>query len=52
MVLLRNTSKEETDWIQKDIIKTFKNTSFKIEVKTNVHIVDFLDVTFNLLDGI
>ena len=52
MVLLRNTSKEETDWIQKDIIKTFKNTSFKIKVKTNVHIVDFLDVTFNLLDGI
>ena len=52
MVLLRNTSKQKTDWIQKDIIKTFKNTSFKIEVKTNLHIVDFLDITFNLLDGI
>ena len=50
-VLLRNTSKQKTDRIRKDIIEIFKNAGFKIETKTNLHIVDFLDVTFNLLDG-
>ena len=51
LVLLRNTSKQKTDRIRKDIIEIFKNAGFKIEIKTNLHIVDFLDVTFNLLDG-
>ena len=50
LVLLRNTSKQKTDRIRKDIIEIFKNAGFKIEIKTNWHIVDFLDVTFNLLD--
>ena len=50
LVLLRNTSKQKTDRIRKDIIETFKKAGFKIEIKTNLHIVDFLDVTFNLLD--
>ena len=27
-----------------------KSAGFKIKIKTNLHIVDFLDVTFNLLD--
>ena len=48
-VLLRNTSKQNTDRIRKDIIETL--VGFKIEIKTNLHIADFLDVTFNLLDG-
>ena len=51
LVLLRNTSKQKTDPIRKDIIEIFKNAGFKIEIKTNLHIVDFLDATFNLLDG-
>ena len=50
MVLLRNTSKQKTDRIQKDIIKIFKNAGFKAKIKTNLNIVYFLDVTFNLLD--
>ena len=50
LVLLRNTSKQKTDRIRKDITEIFKNAGFKIEIKTNLHIVDFLDVTFNLLD--
>ena len=33
------------------MIEIFKNTGFKIEIKTNLHIVDSLDITFNLLDG-
>ena len=51
LVLLRNTSKQKTNRIRKDIIEIFKNAGFKIEIKTNLHIVDFLDVTSNLLDG-
>ena len=50
LVLLRNTSKQKTDRIRKDIIEIFKNAGFKIKIKTNLQIVDFLDVTFNLLD--
>ena len=51
LVLLRNTPKKKTDRIRKDIIQIFKNAGFKIKMKTNLHMVDFLDVTFNLLDG-
>ena len=51
LVLLRNTSKQKTDRIRKDIIEIFENAGFKIEIKANLHIADFLDVTFNLLDG-
>ena len=51
LVLLRNTFKQKTNRIRKDIIEIFKNAGFKIEIKTNLHIVDFLDVTSNLLDG-
>ena len=41
LVFLRNTSKEKTDQIRKDIIEIFKNAGFKIEIKTNLHIADF-----------
>ena len=41
LVFLRNTSKQKTDQIRKDIIEIFKNAGFKIEIKTNLHIVDF-----------
>ena len=54
LILLRNRSKQRTDRIRKGVIEIFRNAgfkSFKIEIKTNLHIVDFLDVTFNLLDG-
>ena len=47
-VLLRNTSIEKTERIRKDIIEILKNAGFKIEIKTNVHIVDVLNITFNL----
>ena len=50
-VLLRNTSKQKTDRIRKDIIEIFNNTGFKIEIKTDLHIVDFLSIAFDLLDG-
>ena len=48
---LINTSKQKTtDPIREDIIEIFKNAGFKFEIKTNLHIVDFLDITFNLSD--
>ena len=37
-----------TDRIRKDIIRIFKQIGFKIEIKTNLKEVDFLDVTFDL----
>ena len=49
LVLLRNISKQKTVEIQRNIIEIFKNAGFKIETKTNFHIVDFFNVTFNLL---
>ena len=51
LVLLRNTSKQKTDQIRKDMIQIFKNAGFKFEIKTNLHIFDFSDVMFDLLDG-
>ena len=51
LVLLRNTSKQKTDPIQRDIIEIFKNSGFKIEMKTNLRIIDFVNETFSLLDG-
>ena len=37
------------DRIRKNVIKLFKQTAFKIEIETNLKIVNFLDVTFNLV---
>ena len=51
LVLLRNTSKQKTDRIRKDITEIFWSAGFKIEIKINLYIVDFLNVTLNLLDG-
>ena len=49
LVLLRNRSEQKSEPIRKNIIEIFKNAGFKIETKTNLHIVDFFDVIFNLL---
>ena len=35
----------------KNIIKTFKDIGFVIDVETNLKIFDFLDITFNLNNG-
>ena len=34
--------------MHKNIIKIFKDIGFAIDVETNLKIVDFLDITFNL----
>ena len=51
LVLLNEISKQKRDWIRKGIIEIFKNAGFKITIKTNLHIVEFLDVKCDLLDG-
>ena len=51
LILLRNVNKQKMDRMRKNIIKIFKDVGFKIEIQTNLKIVDFLDVTFNLENG-
>ena len=48
LILLRNVNRQNMDRIRKNVIKIFKEVEFKIEIRTNLKIVDFLDVTFNL----
>ena len=50
LILLRNVNKQKMDRMRKNI-KIFKDVGFKIEIQTNLKIVDFLDVTFNLENG-
>ena len=51
LILLKNIKGREVDQIRKKVIKIFKDVGFKIEIKTNLKIVDFLDVTLNLSNG-
>ena len=41
---------QETDQLRKKIMKTFKETGFKIDIETNLKVVNFLDMTFNLMN--
>ena len=51
LLILRNVNDQQIDQMLKNIIKTFKDISFAIDVETNLKIVDFLDITFNLNNG-
>ena len=51
LILFKNTNGREVDQIRKKVIKIFKDVRFKIEIKTNLKIVDFLDVPLNLSNG-
>ena len=51
LIVLRNKPARETDRIRKNIIKTFSEMGFKIEIKTQMKIVNFLDLTLNLERG-
>ena len=42
---------QQIDQLHKKIIKIFKEIGFKIDIETNFKIVDFLDITFNLING-
>ena len=48
LLILRNINGQQIDQMRKNIIKIFKVTDFAIGVETNLKIVDFLDIAFNL----
>ena len=41
---------QQKDQLRKKIMKTFKETGFKIDIETNLKVVNFLDMTFNLMN--
>ena len=48
---LQNLSGPQAEQIKKKICKIFQDCNLKITIETNLKIVDFLDVTFNLTNG-
>ena len=42
---------QQINQLRKKIIKIFKKIGFKIDIETNLKIVKFLDMTFNLING-
>ena len=46
-----NISGPQADKLRKDITKCFKDPGLKITIKTNLKIVNFFDVTFDLSSG-
>ena len=44
----RNLPGPETERLRKNVVKIFKNCGLSITSKTNLKIVDYLDVTFDL----
>ena len=51
LILLRYINRQQTDRLQKRVIKKFQSIGFKIEIVTNLQEVDFLDLTFNLISS-
>ena len=52
LVILRNVNGQQIDRTRKNIIKMFKDIGFGTDVETNLKVVEFLDITFNLNNGI
>ena len=51
LILMRNGNGQNTNRMRKELLKIFKEISFKIEIQTNYNVVDILDISFNLSDG-
>ena len=51
LILLRNVNRQNIERIRKNVIRIFKEVGIKIEIRRNLKILDFLDVTFNLTNG-
>ena len=50
--VLRNANGHDSDKIRKKLIQLFKTNGLSIEIKCNLKTVDFLDITFDLNNGI
>ena len=48
LLILRNVNGQQIDRMRKNIIKTFKDIAFAVDVETNLKVVDFLDTAFKL----
>ena len=48
LLILQNANGQQIDQMCKNIIKIFEDTGFVINIETNLKIVDFLEITFNL----
>ena len=48
LAIFKNISGPQADRIRKDITKHFKQHGLNITIQTNLKIVNYLDVTFNL----
>ena len=51
LLVLRNVNGQKLDRIRKKVIQLFKDCGFLIDIKTNLKIVNFHDITFNLKNG-
>ena len=51
LLVLRNVSGQHIDRVRKNVIQLFKDIGFFIDIVTNLKIVNFLDITFNLNNG-
>ena len=47
-LVVKHLSGPETERLRKNVVKTFKDCGLSIRSKTNLKIVDYLDVTFDL----
>ena len=52
LVILRNVNGQQIDCTLKNTIKIFKDVGFSIGIETNSKVFDFLDIAFNLNNGI
>ena len=52
LIVLKDKNGHELDKIRKQIIQDFKAIGFQIDININLKIIDFLDVTFNLLENL
>ena len=51
LAAFRDVSGSVAERIKTDIIKSFHQLGLRITIQTNLRIVNFLDVTFNLING-
>ena len=51
LAILKNKSRPQSEQVQKNIQKIFKEHELDIIIQCNMKIVNYLDVTFNLKDG-
>ena len=51
LIRLKGLNGKQTDKMRKNIIKVIKTNGFQIEIETNLHKVNFPDITFNLRSG-